>query len=375
MTDYASKFMLQEHSRMIDVYQDLHVQKNELLKVYLAFVSIPVSIIAIFLSLYRYLNQTSSFQNLFEAFQKAAIYLSFLLIPIGIAVFLILLKIRGEQYLYVQAVNGARKFFQEKCLIDKKYLILPSDPYEFTFAQVELEGRPFWEAMIVGFTTSMILAFLAWQESDGAPGQASLMHDHAWPFTACVFLASAVWFPGVQFVFFKCLRSIVNLLAPDRQQPSHARVDHWKVALGLAFPLLFASLYWQGSQNASFWTGLMCRHSLTIAALVFVAASLFFVRWIRIRLQQAMDDQNIRDLASVAAPKGFAANNLRAHQRTTAAAIVASSLSITNIVWRIFWGTFTTLAITISVIVFFAIVIGLSWADRAIGPKKVPEAS
>jgi hypothetical protein len=52
--DFGDKFMLQEHSRIIDAYHDLHVQKNELLKFYLAFVSIPLSVVALFLSLSRF---------------------------------------------------------------------------------------------------------------------------------------------------------------------------------------------------------------------------------------------------------------------------------------------------------------------------------
>src|ERR1035437_1641771 len=52
--EFGAKFMLQEHSRIIDAYHDLHVQKNELLKFYLAFVSIPLSVVALFLSLSRF---------------------------------------------------------------------------------------------------------------------------------------------------------------------------------------------------------------------------------------------------------------------------------------------------------------------------------
>ena len=37
--DYASQFMLQEYTRIIDAYHDLHRQKDALIKFYLAFVS------------------------------------------------------------------------------------------------------------------------------------------------------------------------------------------------------------------------------------------------------------------------------------------------------------------------------------------------
>jgi hypothetical protein len=58
--DFGAKFMLQEHSRIIDAYHDLHVQKNELLKFYLAFVSIPLSVVALFLTLSRFVPSENS---------------------------------------------------------------------------------------------------------------------------------------------------------------------------------------------------------------------------------------------------------------------------------------------------------------------------
>ena len=61
--DFGAKFMLQEHSRIIDAYHDLHVQKNELLKFYLAFVSIPLSVVALFLSLSRFVPSGDSGAN------------------------------------------------------------------------------------------------------------------------------------------------------------------------------------------------------------------------------------------------------------------------------------------------------------------------
>jgi hypothetical protein len=65
--------MLQEHSRMIDVYQDLHLQKNELLKVYLAFASIPVSIVVIFLSLYKYLDTNPQLKSVLACIMHEAL--------------------------------------------------------------------------------------------------------------------------------------------------------------------------------------------------------------------------------------------------------------------------------------------------------------
>ena len=61
--DFGAKFMLQEHSRIIDAYHDLHVQKNELLKFYLAFVSIPLSVVALFLTLSRFVLSGDSGAN------------------------------------------------------------------------------------------------------------------------------------------------------------------------------------------------------------------------------------------------------------------------------------------------------------------------
>jgi hypothetical protein len=223
--DFGAKFMLQEHSRIIDAYHDLHVQKNELLKFYLAFVSIPLSVVALFLSLSRFvpadnpatsaqpasassqpptaitgLNQTHNSNqpagkrrpnvtsapastqaiptgtlgtsqihapnqppSLVGSLQNAATYLSLLLIPIGFAVIKTMLNIRTEQYLYVQTVNAARNFFKTTYHIDKQYLVLPSDPTKIDFGGNEIFGRTFWEAMIVSSPTSLLVGFLVYR--------------------------------------------------------------------------------------------------------------------------------------------------------------------------------------------------------------------
>lgn len=212
----ADKFMLQEHSRMIDVYQDLHVQKNELLKVYLAFVSIPVSIVAVFLSLYNYLDTNPSLRSVLEVIQSAAVYLSVLLILVGVAVLMIMLKIRGEQYLYVQTVNVARKYFKETGPISPNYLALPSERNQFTFAQSELSGRPFWESMIVGLTTSMLLAFLTWEFATRLLGQ---QKSCSTILAAAIFVASASFFAWfVRSRLRKAIRAceLTDLAAPAR---------------------------------------------------------------------------------------------------------------------------------------------------------------
>lgn len=190
-TDAAANFMLQEHSRMIDVYQDLHVQKNELVKVYLAFVSIPVSIVAVVLTLYEHVEANPQLKSVLGAVQSAAFYLSLLLVFVGFALLRIMLAIRAEQFLYVKTVNGTRKYFKENHGIGADYLVLPTDPNKFAFAEDERSGRAFWEAMVVNFTTSMLLAFLSWQLDVRifnwqAPWALSV------PFV--VFTVSAVWF-------------------------------------------------------------------------------------------------------------------------------------------------------------------------------------
>lgn|ERR1700674_1212744 len=159
----GAAFMLQEHSRIIDAYHDLHVQKNELIKFYLAFASLPVSIVALFLSLLKYLQTIPEVASLFQALETAGIFLSILLVFVGFAVLMVMLTIRGEQYLYIQAINGARAYFKDKGGIEKPYLVLPVSTKEFMFGNEELWGRPFWETMIVNFTTSMLVAFLAFE--------------------------------------------------------------------------------------------------------------------------------------------------------------------------------------------------------------------
>jgi len=100
-----------------------------------------------------------------------------------------MLKIRAEQYLYVQTVNAVRKYFKEKHEIAVDYLVLPTERDQFTFAQDELSGRTFWEGMIVVFTTSMLLAFLSWQ----------LAVRIGWQNHCCVILAVTVFIASTVF--------------------------------------------------------------------------------------------------------------------------------------------------------------------------------
>jgi hypothetical protein len=150
----APKFMLQEHSRIIDAYHDLHVQKNELVKFYLAFVSLPLSIVALFLSLFKYIQPSAQTDSLLGALQIAAVGLAILLVFVGTSVLMIMLRIRGEQYLYVKTINATRRYFKELYGIDEHYIVLSFREHEFTFAQEEQSGRAFWEAMS-GFRSRM----------------------------------------------------------------------------------------------------------------------------------------------------------------------------------------------------------------------------
>jgi hypothetical protein len=156
----AAKFMLQEHSRIIDAYHDLHVQKNELIRVYLTFVSLPATVVAIFLSVYKYLEPTVPLGGAGGILQTAGVYLSLLLVLIGVSVLQVMLGIRIEQLLYVKTINAARQYFKDTCGIEEKYLVLPSDRDQIMFGHEEIWGRAYWESMIVGFTNSMLLAFL-----------------------------------------------------------------------------------------------------------------------------------------------------------------------------------------------------------------------
>ena len=159
-TSYAAQFMLQEHSRIIDAYHDLHVQKNELVKIYLTFASLPLVIVTIFLSLFKYLQPSLQTQSLTSALRTAAICLSILLVLVGTSVLMSMLRIRAEQYLYIKTINAARSYFHEEHLVPQKYLILPTSANELTFGQAEPTGRAFWEAMIVCAPNSLLVAFL-----------------------------------------------------------------------------------------------------------------------------------------------------------------------------------------------------------------------
>jgi hypothetical protein len=113
----------------------------------------------VFLSLYKYLTSNPQLWSAGEVLQAAGVYLSMLLVFVGISVLIVMLNTRGE-YLYIKTINGTRQYFREQYSIDPKYLVLPSNLDKFTFGQNERWGRAFWEAMIVAFTTSMFLTFL-----------------------------------------------------------------------------------------------------------------------------------------------------------------------------------------------------------------------
>jgi hypothetical protein len=198
--DYASQFMLQEYTRIIDAYHDLHRQKDALIRLYLTFVSLPVSVIALFLALSRFFQANmqqaagmipTQAGSVLDALKSAGLFLSILLGFVGFAVLMVMLKIRGEQYLYVKTINGARRFFKEKHGIDaERYLVLPSNINQLTFGQDELSGRAFWESMIVAFTNSMLFGFLAYELAFRLAG-----HRYcAMATAAVVFLASVVGF-------------------------------------------------------------------------------------------------------------------------------------------------------------------------------------
>ena len=75
----AAKFMLREYDRIVDAYHNLHDQKNELLKFYLAFTTLPFAIVAIsstFIGLAGVEKQT-----VLKSLQVASVFLSVLLNP------------------------------------------------------------------------------------------------------------------------------------------------------------------------------------------------------------------------------------------------------------------------------------------------------
>ncbi|MGD0221537.1 MAG: hypothetical protein ABSF71_04310 [Terriglobia bacterium] len=175
----AAKFMLREYDRIVDAYHNLHDQKNELLKFYLAFTTLPFAIVAIsstFIGLAGVEKQT-----VLKSLQVASVFLSVLLEMVGISVLMTMLKIRWEQYLYVKTINAARSYFHEVYGIPDKYLVLPHKSGEITFGQNDVHGRVFWEGMIVGSTNSMLLALIAWSWTD----------HFAWH-RECVWLAASV---------------------------------------------------------------------------------------------------------------------------------------------------------------------------------------
>ena len=107
---------------------------------------------------------------------------------------MVMLMIRGEQYLYIKTINGARKYFRDKTGIDaEQYLVLPSETNQLTFGQEELSGRAFWEAMIVGFTNCMLLGFLFYELS---------IHFGRQGYTALVMAAGVFCVSALGFVIF-----------------------------------------------------------------------------------------------------------------------------------------------------------------------------
>jgi hypothetical protein len=157
----AAQFMLREYDRIIDAYHDLHAQKNELIKLYLAFVSLPLTVIVIFLALFSYFHEQIQTEGLLQAIEVAAVYFSVLLIAVSICVLMTMLRIRTEQYLYVKTINQARCYFRKEHKIPEEYLVLPSCGKMIDFSSREVTGRAFWEAMVIACTNSLLFVFLA----------------------------------------------------------------------------------------------------------------------------------------------------------------------------------------------------------------------
>lgn len=155
----TNDFMLEEYRQIAKAYGDLHTQKNDLLRYYIAIIGAGASVITLLSKI------TENEQNVTPVnFIVAIGLLSILLSLIGLIIFLSVIGVRIEMILYVRTINALRAFFVEKDKIDQKdrdlliknFLVLPDyDENTPPFRESYMTSF-FWVIILIGLINSVI---------------------------------------------------------------------------------------------------------------------------------------------------------------------------------------------------------------------------
>jgi len=154
MSTNAEKFMLEEYEQNAKAFFSLHTQKNNLLKNYLAFMSVGSAALGF---VYQILPIIFSKASL-EFNTKLLAFLIWILVLIGIITFTAIIGVRHDMIFYAKTVNEVRGYFANKYKKIKPYLVLPiSREYPHFF---ETPSKYFfWELLLVGIVNSSLFLF------------------------------------------------------------------------------------------------------------------------------------------------------------------------------------------------------------------------
>lgn len=156
-SDETNGFMLEEYKQIVAANFNLSKQKTNMFQIYLALVTIPITLMAAILG----------FQKIDLALTSLPSIVTFTLFAVavgGLIMAAVIIDIRWESILYAKTVNLARRFFAETS--DKgylqKYLLLPisdeypkyyEQPWEFTKRKWKWDlgvGSTFLQVLLMG---------------------------------------------------------------------------------------------------------------------------------------------------------------------------------------------------------------------------------
>jgi hypothetical protein len=172
--------MLEEYRQIAKAYGDLHTQKNDLLKLYIAVIGVGASVITILVEFPENGDKSfgiailgklleNDYQTCLPIFTPIIGFLTILLSFIGLMVFMSIIGIRIEMILYVRTINALRGYFVEqdkinqeppvKKLLIKDFLVLPDYDEKEPLFRPSFFSSFFWiTIMIIVINTALFIS-------------------------------------------------------------------------------------------------------------------------------------------------------------------------------------------------------------------------
>ena len=151
-------FMIKEYEQIAEAFFALHTQKNQILRYYLAVMTLGATGIGVASQIVSRLPSVtiSTISSLI-----AAGGLLFVLAFIGIIAFNSIIGIRADMILYARTVNRVRAYFLKRDMNIQEFLVLPCTDREPRFREGVLNYF-FSEVVLLSFLNSLVLAFSIW---------------------------------------------------------------------------------------------------------------------------------------------------------------------------------------------------------------------